>query len=138
MAYASVDNRENQDVNQPEYVWALRPSIALNEDGGPAVVWHANRGGAATDYAVYYTYAVTSTGWISPSMVLNRDQPSMLGSPVIGVGQGDTGDGEQLLHAVYMRPVKMTPDETIWDVYYDSNEDAERYHYVYLPLTTVD
>jgi hypothetical protein len=118
-----------------EYLQYLRPSIALNDDGGPAVVWHADRsgGGDGGDYAIYYTYAITGGGsgvnWEIAPAVLNWVQPSMLGSAVIGVGESDSE--HQVLHSAYMQKV---PGTGAWDVYYDSNEDKDRYETVYLPL----
>jgi len=107
-------------VHDPEargkYLVGLRPSVALSGDGWPYVVWHADRssGGDGTDYAVCYTYAISGTdstvSWITTT-VLNEDQPSMLGSAVVGVGEGS----ERHLHAAYMRK----PGEDAWDVYYE-------------------
>jgi hypothetical protein len=110
----------------------LRPSIALNQQGWPAVAWHADRSSEddVTDYAVYYSYAITGSDsgvdldWVAPTD-LDQGRPSMLGSAAVGVGKSS---GErQLLHFAYMQQV--SPDA--WDVYYDSNEELE---YVYLPL----
>jgi hypothetical protein len=116
-----------------EYLQYLRPSIALNDDGGPAVVWHADRSaeGDGEDYAIYYTYAITGgdsgVNWIPPA-VLSRGQPTVLGSAVIGVGEPEPG-GERYLHLAYMR----RQSTGIWDAYYDSDE-WEFYEQTYLPL----
>jgi hypothetical protein len=117
-----------------EYLQYLRPSIALNDDGWPAVVWHADRSGEGDgeDYAIYYTYAFTGAGsevnWAIAPAVLNRIQPSMLGSAAIGVGEPEPGD-EQYLHVAYMQ----RQSTGFWDVYYDT--DAwELYELVYLPV----
>ena len=124
----NVDSLPDRD----EYLLDLQPSIALNEAGWPAVVWHVDRsGGNHTDYAIYYSYALTGTGtgvnWITPTL-LSRDQPTMRGSAVIGVGEPEAG-GEQHLHVAYMQKLSATA----WDVYYDSNEQ-DRYPHVYMPL----
>jgi hypothetical protein len=130
--YRYVD--PDEDVRD-EYLQYLRPSIVLNEHGWPAVVWHADSSeGDGTDYAIYYSYATTggdgNVNWVAPD-VLNWDQPSLLSSAAVGVGESD---GErQLLHIAYMRKLDATG---AWDVYYDSNEDRDRYEYAYLPLIT--
>lgn len=117
------------------YLLHLQPSIALNGDGWPAVVWHADRssGGMGTDYAIYYSYAlagdVGSVDWEIPPTVLNRGRPSMLGSAVVGVGEPEPG-GEQHLHAAYMGEL----GTDLWEIYYDSNE-WDRYQHFYLPVT---
>lgn len=148
--YSSTENVASLP-DKDEYLLDLQPSIALNANGWPAVVWHANRGGgggveswpafvwhadgsgsAGNDYAVYYTYAITGSSdvnWVITPTVLNQGQPSMLGSAVVGVGQ-PSGD-EQHLHVAYMG--KLSP--IAWDVYYDSDEN---YHSVYLPLICRD
>jgi len=134
--YASADEGNN-------YLLYLQPAITLNGDGWPAVVWHVEHSeggggegeGGVKDYAIYYTYALagssSSVDWeISPPTVLNEYRGGTWASPVIGVGEPEPG-GEQHLHVAYMqRPV----DTYAWDVYYDSDE-ADRYKYIYLPLT---
>jgi len=126
--------RSTEDVTfleGDEYFLDLRPSIALNADGGPAVVWHADHGGDCDEYTVYYTYAITGgddsgVNWvITTSTALNYDQ---LGSAVIGIGE-PAGDEQQHLHVAYMKKLSLRA----WDVYYDSNEWDDYYH-VYLPL----
>jgi hypothetical protein len=107
----------------------LQPSIALNRDGWPIVVWHAGVG--EDTYAVYYSYALSGTmgykpevNWaITPTVLVEGP----LGAATVGVGEPEPG-GEQHLHVAYMRSNGST-----WDVYYDSNE-ADRYERVYLPL----
>jgi hypothetical protein len=128
--YSSVDDILLQD----QYLLYLRPSIALNESGWPAVVWHADRssGDDEEDYAIHYTYAPTgddsSVSWID-SIGIIADWHGPLGSPVVGVGQSDS-EG-QLLHLAYMRRQAGTDG---WDVYYDSSEDKDRYRYIKMPL----
>ena len=129
--YYSTDNVDSLP-DRDEYLLDLQPFIALNEAGGPAVVWHVDRsGGNHTDYAIYYSYALTGTGagvnWIT-STVLSRGQPTMLGSAAIGIGEPEAG-GEQHLHVAYMQKLS----SSAWDVYYDSNE-WDRYPHVYMPL----
>jgi hypothetical protein len=120
--YDSVDDPHERD----DYLLRLRPAISLNEDGWPAVVWHAKRnggggeegGGGGESYAICYSYAISGTDstvdWITTT-VLNEEQPNWLASAAVAVG---ARDGEQRLHAAYMRkPSKDSPDA--WDVYYE-------------------
>lgn len=117
-----------------DYLVDLQPSIALNRDGWPAVVWQADHGneGGDMNYAIYYSVAITGTAdtvdWITTTTVLSQSQPVVAGSPAVGIGQPAPG-GEQHLHVAYMRQLSANN----WDVYYDSNE-ADRYKYVYLPV----
>jgi len=124
--YDDLGDYDSVLEGQDEYVRRLRPAIALNEDGWPAVVWHAKRnggggeegGGGGESYVIYYSYAISGTDsavdWITTT-VLNEEQPSWLGSAAVSVG---VRDGEQRLHAAYMRkPSKDSADA--WDVYYE-------------------
>jgi hypothetical protein len=129
---------ESQDFfpDRSEYLLNLEPSVSLNKDGWPAVIWHADRSeGQGTDYAIHYTYALTGTedngvDWITPT-VLSQGQPTMLGSGVIGVGKPEPG-GEQPPHVAYMQKLSTGA----WEVYYDSSEqERDRYAHLYLPLT---
>lgn len=132
--YYSIDDKMRFPDNS-EYLLDLKPSIALNKDGWPAVVWHSNHGGEGEEmsYAVYYSYAITGTGdgsvdWITTTTVLSQSQPLMAGSAAIGVGTPRPA-GEQPLHIAYMQQL----GTGYWDVYYDSNE-KDRYGYLYLPI----
>jgi len=120
----------------------LRPSIVLNRDGWPTVAWHADcgQGGGEEEeggsvggsYVISYTYATmvtdTTVDWISPTL-LSQVEATALGSAAIGVGE--SGSEPPLRHVAYMREVVGTD---AWEIYYDSNESADRYKYVYLPL----
>jgi hypothetical protein len=130
--YDSVDDAL---VREAEYLLYLQPSIALNQDGWPSVVWHADRsGGGATgyDYAIYYSYAVTGTDttveWEWPA-ILTDHQTDSLGAPAVGIGEPG-GGGEQHLHVAYMQ----APELRACDVFYNSNEGSQ-YEYIYLPIT---
>lgn len=124
--YDSVLEGQGEDV----YVQRLRPAIALNEDGWPSVVWHANRSGGGEEeggsggesYVIYYSYAISGTDsgtsgavdWITTT-VLNEDQSSWVGSATVDVG---VRGSEQYLQAAYMwKPSKDSQDA--WDVYYE-------------------
>jgi hypothetical protein len=113
-------NSVGGDGGRDYFLQYLQPSIALNSDGWPAVVWHADRsGGAGTDYTIYYSHATsgssTSVDWIIRT-ALDWGQPAVLGSAVVGVGEPEPG--EQHLHIAYMQ----RPSTDVWEVYYDSNE----------------
>jgi len=125
--YSSV----NVLSEMPEFLLYLRPSIALNEDGWPVVVWHAKSpdGTQGTEYVIYYSYA--SSGASADSLEWEVNPPSTLftgtlGSAVVGVGQGDSSP---VLHVAFMRQVSANA----WDVFYGSNEE-DRYPHVYLPF----
>ena len=117
--------------DKAQYLLDLNPSVVLNRTGWPTVVWHADRSeGMYTDYAIYYSYAITGTAtdavWVTRT-VLSEGQPTMLGRAVVGVGE--LRPGEQHLHVAYMGKLSTGA----WDVYYDSNE-RDQYKYIYLPL----
>ena len=117
-----------------EYLLGLRPSIALNKDGWPAVVWHADvSGGDLTDYVVYYSYAITVTdsgiSWTLP-IHFRRGQPYPLGAPSVGVEDVEDDDNP-LLHIAYMQNL----GSTFWDIYYTTSA-WENYPHVYLPLVS--
>jgi hypothetical protein len=99
----------------------LDPSIALNGDGDPAVVWHAGYSGGP--YAVYYSYVVTDTGWITPTVLVEGE----MGATAVGVGEDE--ESGQFLHIAYME------QRSAWDVYYNS-DGAGDYEHVYLPLVS--
>ena len=133
---------ESQDYfeDKSEYLLNLEPSVSLNGDGWPAVVWHTDLSEGVgdkdsdRDYAIYYTYALTGTedgvDWITPT-VLSQVHPGMLGRAV--VGRGEPGPSGEPPHVAHMQKL----DTGAWDVYYDSSEDErERYSYLYLPLIT--
>ena len=126
--YRSTDNLAERD----ECLVDLQPSVALNRAGAPAVVWHADvsSGDEDPEYAIYYTYALTSTqdavGWITPT-VLSRGGEG-LGSAAVGVGEPGSGGGQHL-HVAYVQK----PGTSAWEVLYDSNEE-DRYRRTYMPL----
>jgi hypothetical protein len=125
--YNSTDNPGLLD----ESFLDLQPSITLNQDGWPAVVWQADRdGGVGTDYTIFVTYATTGTqdtvSWITPTVVGWGGMTQT--AATVGVGQ-PAFDGEQHLHVAYMKD----PATSAWDVYYDSNEYDE-YTHIFLPV----
>jgi hypothetical protein len=106
------------------YLKHLQPSVALNQDGWPAVVWHT---GGVT--GTHYTYAIsgtdTSVDWVTPTLLFAGEA----GAPVVGFGDLLTGT-IPLLHVAYMGA---TGDS--WEVFYDSNEaDVMDLPVIYLPL----
>jgi hypothetical protein len=124
-------NSTNNPTELDESFLDLQPSIALNRDGWPAIVWQADRdGGEGTDYTVFVTYATTGTedavSWITPTVVgLGGTAQS---AATVGVGEPAV-DGEQHLHVAYMKD----PTSSDWEVYYDSNEYDE-YAHIFLPM----
>jgi hypothetical protein len=123
---AAEDYDSLDDAPRSEYVRYLRPAVALNADGWPAVVWHAHHtqdGGGEEEggdesYAIHYSYALSGTvsgepEWITTT-VLGGDPSGWLGSAAVGVG---TTSGEQRIHVAYMgKPGRDSTDA--WDVYY--------------------
>jgi len=126
--YASTDDETDDEQGLDEYRLDLQPSIALNDEGWPAVVWHADQGNQ--EYVVYYSYALTGTqdgvSWITPTILSAGGTPGWAAATV-GVGKSDLG-GEQALHVAYMG---QSGGE--WEVYYNSDEAAD-YPHAYLPL----
>jgi len=114
-------NSEDVPVEVPEDLSDLQPSLALNEDGWPAVAWHADSsGGSGMGYAVYYNYAlsgsVDAVNWLTRT-VLSKMQPGMRGSAEVGVGKSSSE--VQYLHTTYMQE----QSGASWDIYYDSNAE---------------
>ena len=115
----------------PDFLKYLKPSIALNGDGWPAVVWHAESPNdpSGTEYVIYHSYA--SSGDPEDGLKWKVNTPSTLftgtlGSAVIGVGRGDSSP---VLHVAFMQQMSAEG----WDIFYGSNEE-DRYLHVYLPL----
>jgi hypothetical protein len=107
------------------YLKYLRPSVAVSEEGWPAVVWHT---GGVT--GTYYTYAISGTDttvdWVAEKTLLFAGEA---GAPVVEFGDLITGT-IPLLHVAYMDATGSS-----WEVYYDSNEaDVLDIPTVYLPL----
>jgi hypothetical protein len=108
------------------YLKYLQPTVALNQDGWPAVAWHVG----GDERGVYYTYAISGTDttvdWVMTKTLLFAGEA---GAPVVGFGDFITGT-TPLLHVAYMDATGAT-----WEVYYDSNEaDVLDIPTVYLPL----
>lgn len=121
----SWDALEPYDPTGEELAEFLQPFIVLNDNGWPAVAWHAGYDGST---ALYYSHAVTGTdsgvAWITPTVLIAGG----VSVPRVGVIEAGA-DGEQHLHFAYMR------SGSNWDVYYDSDESGA-YHMVYLPLVS--
>jgi PKD repeat protein len=106
-------------VGEYKYVSDLRPVVALNGDGWPAVVWHADRSGNEDlEYALHHSCSVNGTDdnvdWITPT-VMHQSQPATpgAGSPTVALSQSG---GTWYLHTAYMRKQST---ESEWDVYYE-------------------
>jgi hypothetical protein len=105
------------------YLEHLQPSIDLNDDGWPAVVWHT---GGVT--GTYYSYAISVTtntvGWNGATLLME----SSSGAASVGFGE-PISETVPLLHFAYM---EMT--DSAWDVYYDSSQVYDYLGHIYLPL----
>ncbi len=105
--YIATDNKYLVD----EYLLDLQPSIALNDEGWPTVVWHVGSDQEGEPYRVYYAYALggtsSSVNWVISHTVLNQDTSSNAGAATVGMYG-------QHLHAAYMQE---TNDG--WDAYYE-------------------
>jgi hypothetical protein len=105
------------------YLEHLQPSIDLNDDGWPAVVWHT---GGVT--GTYYSYAITGTtnsvDWITTTLLMEGSS----GAASVGFGE-PISETVPLLHFTYM---EMT--DSAWDVYYDSSQEYDYLGRIYLPL----
>jgi len=146
--YSAVTNYYPSDprTGAYKYTWDLQPSIALNDEGWPAVAWHAQRVGSPGEYDIHYSYAtagtITQVHWITPT-TLGFGQGALLGSPAVGIGRSPAKtnasaetlalDDEQHQHIVYMRNLSASA----WDVYYDGDE-WEEYPHAFLPMITKD
>ncbi|MFQ6099715.1 MAG: hypothetical protein ACE5OS_00560 [Anaerolineae bacterium] len=135
--YYSVD--DTIDWWGKQYLSFLRPSIALNDEGWPAVAWHADASPTPGDrevYTVRYTYStgVKPSDGVTWTSTITVGQFRMLGSAAIGVAGGE-GGGQQL-HVAEMQPFL---DKTWGDVYHDyydyyTGGGGPRFKYIYLPL----
>jgi hypothetical protein len=88
----------------------LRPTIALNDDGWPTVVWHAEDG---SPYAVHYAYAkagnqVNGVEWHDSTPAVLSADAEFAALDVEGIASG----GDPFMHVAYMDEV---------DVHYASN-----------------
>ncbi len=106
-------------VGDDKYVSDLRPSVALNDGGWPAVVWHADRSeGDGDEYAIHYSCAVEgdndNVDWVTPTS-LHQSQPPAPGGGSAMAALSQNGDA-WYLHATYMRRQSAESD---WDTYYE-------------------
>lgn len=113
-----------------EYTTFLRPAVALDGEGKPTVVWHANGGSAESpDYDVWYTRGLTVTDdhvtWSLPE-ILNRETRGHTASPVVALAPLLS----PTLQVAYLQ-FGAAPDD--WETYYDSDQ-YDDYHHLYLPI----
>lgn len=119
------------------YLLHLRPSVALDKDGKPIVVWHTNRASAGDfDYDLMYiraqTVTVTGTVWSSPTLLASGS--TKCGDPVAAVAP----ISPTRLHVAYVYNGDPVLGQGDWETYYvgvvirDSGE--EDLMYVFLPL----
>jgi hypothetical protein len=106
---------------------ALQPSIALTDEGWPAVAWH---GDAGSEHGLYVCYSDSggdlNVTWSALPMLLNAGREAA-SAVVEAIGQ--TSDGEPGLHITYMGK----SDPVWWDVYHAYNAEPPTLTLTYLP-----
>jgi hypothetical protein len=107
------------EVAQPVILHYLRPSVVLNREGLPAVVWHADNG----TYDIMYSQAQSRTtsveghdifSWLEPT-VFNRSSAGDSASPVIAQALVVS----PTLHVAYSHNASGSED---WETYYEGRE----------------
>lgn len=120
-----------------EYLMHLRPTVALDGEGLPTVVWHADDGtGGDRDYNLYYargvSQTITNTHWTTPTQLYQRSQDQASGVVALAPVMSPT------LHVTYLQLWEDPNPESSdydWETYYTSSEEeAEGYSFVFLPL----
>ncbi|HDQ73262.1 MAG TPA: hypothetical protein ENN19_14390 [Chloroflexi bacterium] len=120
-----------------DYDFALRPSVALDRDGLPVVVWQAYQGDSKG--LVHYSRALSKTQvvigdqvdhvfiWSEPAVFNRYTQrnslvPKLAMAPVVSPS----------LHVVYLREMS----DNNWDTYYEgeSEQQGDKPNAVFLPL----
>jgi hypothetical protein len=125
------------DWDVAPYLLHLRPSVALDKDGKPIMVWHTNRASEGDfDYDIMYiraqTMTVTDTVWLSPTLLASGSSKS--GDPVVAVAP----ISPTRLHVAYVYNRNPVLGEGDWETYYvgvvigDGGQDDLMY--VFLPL----
>lgn len=132
MRYYSTDSQDMW-----EYTRCLRPTVALDGEGRPTVVWHVNLGSQDwPDYDIKYNEGLTVTqfgvGWSSTDGEFLRQRAgSQSGNPVIALAPVISPH----LHVAYlwsgMGYVGQPSGD--WETYYDSNE-YDTYSHIFLPI----
>lgn len=119
-----------------EYLMHLRPTVALDGEGLPTVVWHADDGTGGRDYNLYYargvSQTITNTHWTTPTQLYQRSQDQASGVVALAPVMSPT------LHVAYLQLWEDPDPESSdydWETYYTSGaEEAEGYSFVFLPL----
>ena len=119
-----------------EYTPFLRPTVALDGEGMPTVVWHVDRG----TYDIMYTQALSVTEndifvWSEPA-VFNQNTQGHSASPVVALAPVISPS----LHVAYLQR-RVIEDEVDWETYYSSEEEGGSSDYpyaVFLPMTLRD
>ena len=120
-----------------EYTRCLQPTVALDGEGRPTVVWHVNQGSEDwPDYDVKYNEGLTVTQfgavWSSKNgEFLSQRTGGQSGSPVVALAPVTSPH----LHVAYLWSDMDEVGQPYgdWETYYDSNEYGS-YPKVYLPL----
>jgi hypothetical protein len=133
--YFSADgNGDSEDW--PDSILFLQPSVALDGDALPTVVWHSNWEDNIydPDYDIYYTRAVSQSGlemynWITPT-VLSENTAGHQGGAVVAVANVIS----PFLHVAYAQQHHVTSD---WEAYYDVptfQAETGEYEKTFLPI----
>jgi hypothetical protein len=133
--------RPGQDADMTPYdpidnplLERAQPSIALNENNLPGVVWHGTTSEAGYRPSVYYSYIVSDTNkWLTPTVLIVDDKNRGVGAASVAMGEEE--NGIPCLHIVYMKDWSANH----WDVYYDSGgAEKPEYPTIHLPLVLRD
>lgn len=120
-----------------EYLLHLRPTLALDGEGLPTVVWHADDGvGGDMDYNLYYTQGISKNfnniNWTTPTHLYQSVADQAGG--VVGLASV----ASPTLHVAYLQLWENEDpesDEHDWDTYYTSSEEESAgYPSIFLPL----
>ena len=118
----------------------LQPTVALDGEGMPSVVWHANLGPVGDqdqwDYSIMAIRAqsmtVSGTTWLTPT-ILNHSTPiEHSGSPVVALAPITSPN----LHVAYLNNEEQAWTYGNWDTYYIGvapGEDGELPSRIFLP-----
>ena len=123
------------------HMWYLRPAVALDGEGRPAVVWHVNQGPidlGNLDYDVMFIRAqtVTASGvsWLTPTVLVpNSGAVLHAASAVVAMAPVSP----TLAHVAYMYNGTQALGYGEWETYYvgvSDQEPPERPEKVFLPV----
>lgn len=129
-------------IDRPSaHMWYLRPSVALDREGRPAVVWHVNQGPidlGNLDYDVMFiraqTVTVSGISWLTPTVLVpNSGVVIHAASAVVAMAPVSP----TLAHVAYMYNGTQALGYGEWETYYvgvSDQEPPERPEKVFLPV----